>query len=149
MDDSFVASAPASFEKAHRMLRKLLNGPSIGFLLRQSLMVVTWGDPFGAWPAIGGQKARGDVVSMEFPAGVVTDRLQSDVDEIAAHNFHKRGCQRFDVLQKGITHLDRRRARRVENGCERGDEIVFFYEQPGIRKFMDRQRIDPMPEFCR
>ena len=61
--------------------------------------------PLRCWPAVGGDQSGVNAVAMKFPAGIIVDALQAEIDAGASRDAGKDLYQVSEVVDQKVAHI--------------------------------------------
>ena len=110
----------------------MLQGACETFLFKNGAFAVCRLDPLRCWAAVGGEQSGIDAVAMKFPAGIIVDALQADIDVGACRDSGKDLDQLSDVGDQKVAHIAGRYATLIQEWLKGGPELAEFDEKPKI-----------------
>ena len=88
--------------------------------------------PFRCWAAIGGEQSGIDAVTMKFPAGIIFDALQADIDVGACRDAGEALDQLGYVGDQKVAHIPGPHATLIQERLKGGTEFAGLDENPKI-----------------
>ena len=110
----------------------MLEGACETLLFTNGTFAVLRLHPLRCWAAISGEQSGIDAVTMEFPAGIIFDALQADIDARLCRDAGKDLDELGNVGDQKVAHIAGLHTTLIQERLKGGPEFAGLDEKPKI-----------------